>query len=666
MEEAVGKASLDYHADLKPSDVVKAQALVDGVVFGARSPDGKSSAQASTVFTIAFERELYKSGDMTIKMDGELALQPSVDFSAAYAISYKWRVIPTGVRLQHLYAAAGLSETLEVNLSADYSLASLDKTIDIARYDMAPVTVPCGPVPVVIQPVLTVSINLKGEVSVGVSTGIVQTASITGGLRYDHDYNFDRNSDGRIDNSDRWQPIFDFTKSFTFNPPSAALKCDAEASVGPEIAFKLYGLAGPFIAVRGFLEFEATILPAVNWDLYAGIGCYAGMKLEVLAWEIADVEITVYEYKWLLWHGPPDTTPPGPVTAFSATPGNARVTLGWTNPADSDFKSTRILRSTMGFATSPTPGTGQTQIYDGTGTSYLDSGRTNGTRYYYTAFTRDAKDNWGTAVTASAVPTAPVDGGGGGDGGGDGGGGTGDGFSEGAGYLQTTGAWTVDQYYWAEHDAGSHQHTGEVRTTARYEGSKSLYAYTKVIPPSRVLYDSTIPMGFQMSATRIISPTFNAGSNSTLELWMSQFSQTHMSHWGWGDYVFVQFLDAGSTAPALESVANVDAAASGPYVLRLEHEAPYVHSQRHRRQQDRHGHGRGRQDVVEVPGDDPGLGQQVLDAHRHRGGRRQLEQLGHRRLELGRLLRGRAEARPLAAVWGRYRAVRRRGRFRRT
>ena len=577
LEDAVGNASLDYHADLKPSDVVKAQALTDGVVFGSKTAEGRSGAQASTVFDISFERELYKSGDKSVKMEGSLQLQPSVDFSASYAVSYKWRVIPTGVRLQHLYSAAGLAETLEVNLIASYSIAEMEKEIEIARYDMAPVTVPCGPVPVVIQPVITVSINLKGEVSVGVETGIVQTASITAGLRYDHDYNIDRNGDGKIDNTDRWQPVWSFDKGLTFNPPTAALKVSAEAAAGPEIAFKLYGLAGPFIAIRGFLEFEATVVPAVSWDLYAGIGCYAGMKLEVLAWEIADVEMTIYEWKTLLWHGPPaDASPPGPVTAFTATAGDAKVTLSWTNPSDSDYKSTRILRSTIGFASSPASVSGQTQIYDSTGTSYLDTGRTNGTRYYYTAFTRDQTDNWGTPVTATAVPVASDGDGGDGDGGG--GGGTGDGFSEGAGYLQTTGAWTVEPYYWAEHDAGSHEHAGEVRTAARYEGSKSLYAYTKVIPPAKVLYDSSIPMGFQISATRVISPAFNAGDASTLELWMSRFTESHQSHWGWGGYAFVQFVDGDSLAPVLQTAADVDAAVDDGQLLRLAHEAPYVNS----------------------------------------------------------------------------------------
>ena len=570
LAEAVGQASLDYHADLKPSDVARAEALVDGVTFAPKHTRATRTDALSTVFTIAFERELYKSGDKSIKMEGELQLQPSVDFSAAYRVSYKWHVIPTGVHLTHLYCGAGLAETATINVTASYSLLDADKTIEIARYYMAPVTVPCGPVPVVIEPVLTVNINLKGEVSVGVETGIVQSTSISAGLRYDSDYNVDRNGDGHVTDADRWRPVSSFSKSFTFNPPSASLKVEAKASAGPEIAFELYGVAGPYVEILGFVEFDATFVPAPSWDLYAGIGCYAGVKLEVLSIEIADVSMTVVEWRTLLWHGPPDRTAPGAVTSLTATPGDKRVGLAWANPGDTDFKSTRVLRSTTSFATSPTAGGGQTQVYDGSGTSHADTGLANGTRYFYTAFARDNDDNWSAPATASTVPTSGTGGGGGGGGGALGG------FNESTGYLQTSGDWTLDTYYVAQHDLGSHEHTAAVSGTAHYEGSKALHIYAKVIPPARVLHDSSIPMGSQMAVTRVVSPAFNAGSNTKLEVWMSRFSQVHESYWGWGDSVWIQFSDATTSVPVFQNLTDVDAAAGGPYLLRVEHEAPYI------------------------------------------------------------------------------------------
>ena len=102
-----------------------------------------------------------------------------------------------------------------------------------------------------------------------------------------------------------------------------------------------------------------------------------------------------------------DNTAPEAVTGLSATPGNAKVDLSWTNPTTSDLDKVRVLRSTSGAATSPEPASGQTQVYEGTATSHSDTGLTNGTKYYYTVFARDTAGNWSSAASTNATPTAP-------------------------------------------------------------------------------------------------------------------------------------------------------------------------------------------------------------------------------------------------------------------
>jgi uncharacterized protein YodC (DUF2158 family) len=103
----------------------------------------------------------------------------------------------------------------------------------------------------------------------------------------------------------------------------------------------------------------------------------------------------------------PDTTPPAPVTGLVATAGSARVDLTWTNPP-ADFEATRILRSTQGFATGPEAAAGQTMVYEGAGEGHASTGLVNGTRYFFTAFARDAAGNWSVASTVQSVPVAPA------------------------------------------------------------------------------------------------------------------------------------------------------------------------------------------------------------------------------------------------------------------
>ncbi|MDO8683191.1 MAG: sugar-binding protein, partial [Armatimonadota bacterium] len=102
----------------------------------------------------------------------------------------------------------------------------------------------------------------------------------------------------------------------------------------------------------------------------------------------------------------PDTTPPGPVSAFTATSGDKRITLNWTNPTDSDFTKTMIRYKTTGFPTGPADGAllGDRAKAPGTSDSYVHISLTNGTTYYYSAFAHDVVPNYSAQVDRSAVP----------------------------------------------------------------------------------------------------------------------------------------------------------------------------------------------------------------------------------------------------------------------
>ncbi len=100
---------------------------------------------------------------------------------------------------------------------------------------------------------------------------------------------------------------------------------------------------------------------------------------------------------------PFDTVAPGPVSNLVVTPGDSQNALSWTNPSDPDFSNVIVRRATTGFPPTPSSGTG---IYNGSGTSYLDTGLTNGTTYYYSVFARDTSGNHSGAAQASGTPAA--------------------------------------------------------------------------------------------------------------------------------------------------------------------------------------------------------------------------------------------------------------------
>jgi len=105
-----------------------------------------------------------------------------------------------------------------------------------------------------------------------------------------------------------------------------------------------------------------------------------------------------------------DTTPPAAPTGLTATPGNGVVDLSWNANTESDFTGYNIYRS-------ETSGTGYVKINTVlvNGTSYHDTGLTNGVTYYYVVTAEDNATipNESPYLTeVSAKPEKPAEGGG--------------------------------------------------------------------------------------------------------------------------------------------------------------------------------------------------------------------------------------------------------------
>jgi chitodextrinase len=104
-----------------------------------------------------------------------------------------------------------------------------------------------------------------------------------------------------------------------------------------------------------------------------------------------------------------DTTPPGALLTFEATPLDESVFLEWLVPVDADLSGTLIMYRTSGFPTGPSDGTpvengASGRFPVGSGQSFTHAGLTNGATYYYAAFDYDASGNYSAALTDSATP----------------------------------------------------------------------------------------------------------------------------------------------------------------------------------------------------------------------------------------------------------------------
>ncbi len=113
-----------------------------------------------------------------------------------------------------------------------------------------------------------------------------------------------------------------------------------------------------------------------------------------------------------------DNQSPANVTNASGSAGNTQVTLSWTNPLDSDFATTTVLRATSSITVAPTEGTYYAVgafntsttvacVTSSTASSCIDSGLTNGTAYYYEIFTADNFLNYSAGAFQGTLPVTP-------------------------------------------------------------------------------------------------------------------------------------------------------------------------------------------------------------------------------------------------------------------
>ena len=101
-----------------------------------------------------------------------------------------------------------------------------------------------------------------------------------------------------------------------------------------------------------------------------------------------------------------DTTPPSNGTV-TGTPGDTQVTLNWSGFSDalSGIGSYKVVYATGSSA--PYFCSSGTAIYTGTDTSFIHTGRTNGTTYSYRVCAIDKAGNMSSGATRSVKPVSP-------------------------------------------------------------------------------------------------------------------------------------------------------------------------------------------------------------------------------------------------------------------
>ena len=270
---ARGAVSTSGQVVVTTSDACLEEAIEEGVI---------SAGKCLTQKVITLEDEVLfdldedpRTTNDQVRANGRITVNPCFEFRAEVR----------GFRLDKLEFTNRTEEHAELEITAQFDYSGIHKEKEVWRHTFSPIPVSV----VVIVPVLTVHVGLDGSVHLNASAAVSQDATLSAGVFYDR--------------SDGWSSSSDFDNQFDYTPPTVNASLDMKAYAGPRLTLLVYGVAGAYAEVDGYLRLQARMNPALRWQLYGGLEVPAGVKVEILSCTLASYERVLVSREWLLAEG---------------------------------------------------------------------------------------------------------------------------------------------------------------------------------------------------------------------------------------------------------------------------------------------------------------------------------------------------------------------------
>ena len=271
LDEAIERGNQTFSIPLEFSDVYEEEILTTSSLPAKDRIVAVKYVSPLRDFRVSIDHAVYDAdGDTSTKNDqvkavGWVDFQPGMLFNLSLGIE--------NYQLQSLSFTNTVQEVGHVELSSNVDIVGFEKTVPIKRFTFLPQTIFIGWVPLVITPQLTIYVGASGAVSVGVSAGIDQRATITTGVNYTNGI---------------WTPIGQITDDeISSLETKLSQSAEAGAFVGPELSIKLYDIAGPYGRIKSYLDLKADRAQSPWWTLVGGVNAELGMKVEVFSHVVA-------------------------------------------------------------------------------------------------------------------------------------------------------------------------------------------------------------------------------------------------------------------------------------------------------------------------------------------------------------------------------------------
>jgi hypothetical protein len=245
--------------------------------------DARRVARAAKLSTGVFSPDINKSMSCSGGTSGSLTGNVSVSVTPGLHAHFSFI---GGLQSADFTLTGTASASLTAQAQANAG-CKLDSTPLFANpLHIATFTGTIGPVPVVVvlQGQLFVDAKISGTANV--SSDVHASASITGGIAYDHG---------------SFSPIFAGPNaSFGFDPPSLSASGTDQAHIMPALQMLLYGVGGPQLGVKTGLELNADSTKTPWWTYDAPLEINASLIAPDLGLDSG--ELTLYKHTFNIGH----------------------------------------------------------------------------------------------------------------------------------------------------------------------------------------------------------------------------------------------------------------------------------------------------------------------------------------------------------------------------
>jgi hypothetical protein len=239
-------------------------------------PDSAPAGLSSTSEPVVMQHvniSLKCAASAAVQVSGNVAINPKIEIGGGWGPF-------SGL---HAKFIGSVEASSELSASAEAAANCKVGPQTLFKRPMEPIEFSVGPIPVVVEPILSATLSAEGKVEATVATEVHGSVTARAGIEY---------SKGDV------HPVAGFEKNFGWTKPEPDGKAHLEAKVSPTLDLEIYGVGGPSATFNAGLAVDADTNATPAWTLTAPVSLTA--KLAIPALHISTGDLTVYEHTFPL------------------------------------------------------------------------------------------------------------------------------------------------------------------------------------------------------------------------------------------------------------------------------------------------------------------------------------------------------------------------------